>query len=63
MGGLVHKVDACEDVACNVCSPLSQLCVVHEQNTQKAAPSQPCTRVSFSSAKENHCSKNRNLGS
>lgn len=45
-----YKVDACEDIACSVCSPLSQLCFVyvHEQNIQKPAPSQPCTRISFS---------------
>lgn len=63
LGGLVDNVDAYEDVACNVCSPFCQLCVVHEQTIKKPTPSQPCTRISFSSAKENYCSKNRNLGS
>ena len=37
--------------------------VVHEQIIEKSTLSQPCMRVSFSSAEENHCSENRNLDS
>lgn len=63
LGGLVDNIDTCEDVIRNICTPLSEFCVVHEQSIKKPTPNHPCTRISFSSDKGNHCSINRNLGS